>query len=772
MSEPLSPTISAKKRRRPALSCEPCRRRKVKCDRNKPCGQCLQAKTASCAYDPIFPTVSRRTRVAITPASLSGKSSTGIPNRVRSVPNSLSTHTSSASSVGLSPSSTHPSNTTRPSSYGSPIVEPSEPRQEETPRNEDSLDRIRDLQAQLAIAKSDGTTSSQSPIPKAPKKLKGIITKTRFLGGSHWMYSQGAFDDIAHLFVKSTTHDPNRSDASSEQVDDITEIMGKCKALAKSVKAIPYSQWLANPSLRDGVPEKGISDQLVNAYFRTNESIYRILHTPSFLKEYRQYWDQPDAANPVFIVKLLLVMSIGGCFYQGPDSAHYRVESKKWIFAALAWLSTPFEKAKLHISTVQIQCLLFIARQYCSISGDLVWISAGTVLRTAMQMGFHRDPACLPKIGVLQGEIRRRLWATIIELNIQSSISSGMPLLISEDEWDTAPPANIDDIEISEATSDPVTSKPNSIVTQTSLQLMLLGAIGPRLEFIRHSNSIRNEPSYDDILRVGAKLMKALRNNKTFLFRVNQSLQSQDQDKVTQFNINMVDLPLRLALLLLHRPFASKGMKDPRFYYSRKICLESAVTIVNYPSSESPLANQSADNLFRDDYAQLKVVSGVYKSIITYTSTIIFHELYTQIKEEGPAFAQETKRSRESLKQCLRDLLDLTGDRVTLEENNVMVRLLLVITLSLLDATEEGIDPEPVVLEAAKKSTQFCYDLMSARVTAANALLPVETCPQNVLENFGDPLDFGMDFTMQNFGDQDIQGSWLRFACDDGVLWN
>ncbi|KFY92776.1 hypothetical protein V498_04746 [Pseudogymnoascus sp. VKM F-4517 (FW-2822)] len=769
MSEPPSPTTSVKKRRRPPLSCEPCRRRKVKCDRNQPCGQCLQTRTASCTYSSIPPTVSRRTRKTISPASFSGQSSTGIPNRVRSIPSSLSTH---ASSSGLSPRSSNLSITSRPSSYGAPLVESSESQREETLRNKELLDRIRNLEEQLAISKSEGTTNSPSSIPKAPKNLTGIISKTRFMGGTHWMCTHGAFDDIAYLFVKSTQHDPNYSETTSEQVNDLTETMEKCKVLAKSIKAIPYSQWLANPSLRDAVPERRASDQLVNAYFRTSESIYRILHISSFLKEYQQYWDRPDAANPVFIVKLLLVMSIGGCFCQGPDSAHYRVESKKWIFAALAWLSTPFEKAKLHISAIQIQCLLIIARQYCSISGDVVWISAGTLLRTAMQMGFHRDPASLPKIGILQGEIRRRLWATIIELNIQSSISSGMPLVISEQEWDTAPPANIDDIEISETTSDPVTPKPSNIFTQTSLQLMLLQAIGPRLEFIRHSNNIRNEPSYDDVLRVGAELMKALRDNKAFISRVNQSLQSQDQDRVTQFNINMVDLPLRLALLLLHRPFGAKGMKDPRFYFSRKICLESAVTILNYPSSETPLANQSADSMFRDDYAQFKVVGGCFKSLITYTSTIIFHELYTQLKEEGTAFAQETKGSREPLKQCLRDLLDISVTRVTLEENSAMIRLLLVIILSLLDAKEEGIDPEPVVLEAGKKNSLLCYDLMSSRATAANALLPVETSSHNIFGNFEDPLDFGMDFTMQNFGDQDIQGSWLRFACDDGVLWH
>ncbi|OBT87179.1 hypothetical protein VE02_04747 [Pseudogymnoascus sp. 03VT05] len=508
-----------------------------------------------------------------------------------------------ALSFDVSPSSTHLSTTTHPSSYGSSIVEPSESHQEEALRNKDLLDRIRNLEAQLAIAKSEGTTSPQPPIPNAaPKKLRGIISKTRFLGGTHWMYSHGAFDDIAYLFAKTTKHPSGCVDISSEQVGDITEIMQKCKALAKRAKAIPYSQWLANPCFRDVVPEKGIADQL------------------------------------------------------------------------------------------------------------------------------------------------------------------------SEEEWDTAPPANIDDIEISEATNDLVTPKPSSTLTQTSLQIMLLKSIGPRLEFIRYSNSILNKPSYDDVLRIGAELTKALRDNRTFILRVNQSIQS--QDRVTQFNINMVDHPLRLALLLLHRPFAAKGMKDPRFYYSRKICLESAVTILKYPSSEPLLANQSVDNMFRDDYAQFKVVGGGFKSIITYTSTIIFHELHTQLKEEGPAMVQETKDSRGALKQCLLDLLELSVDRVAMEEINVMVRLLIIITLSLLDATEKGIDPEPVVLEAAKQSSLLCYDLMSTRTAGVNALLPVEAGSQNVLEGFDDPLDFGMDFTMPNFGDQDIQGSWLKFACDDGVLWH
>jgi hypothetical protein len=44
------PTESIKKRQRPALSCVECRRRKVKCDRNSPCGQCRAHKSTVCTY--------------------------------------------------------------------------------------------------------------------------------------------------------------------------------------------------------------------------------------------------------------------------------------------------------------------------------------------------------------------------------------------------------------------------------------------------------------------------------------------------------------------------------------------------------------------------------------------------------------------------------------------------------------------------------------------------------------------------------------------------
>lgn len=54
-SSPEPSILSSRKRRRPALSCERCRRRKVKCDREEPCGPCCKGGNASlCHYESLY----------------------------------------------------------------------------------------------------------------------------------------------------------------------------------------------------------------------------------------------------------------------------------------------------------------------------------------------------------------------------------------------------------------------------------------------------------------------------------------------------------------------------------------------------------------------------------------------------------------------------------------------------------------------------------------------------------------------------------------------
>lgn len=51
MNGNIDPQSNPRKRRRPALACEQCRRRKVRCDREMPCGPCIKSHPSlDCAY--------------------------------------------------------------------------------------------------------------------------------------------------------------------------------------------------------------------------------------------------------------------------------------------------------------------------------------------------------------------------------------------------------------------------------------------------------------------------------------------------------------------------------------------------------------------------------------------------------------------------------------------------------------------------------------------------------------------------------------------------
>jgi hypothetical protein len=201
--------------------------------------------------------------------------------------------------------------------------------------------------------------------------------------------------------------------------------VAKIKQMARIIKASRLSQPSISREVIDSVPPKEICDRLVECYIRTFEGVFRVLHVPSFRKDYEAYWTGSIPEKPSLILKMLLVFAIGVPFYDGPDQPLLRSASAKWIQAATQWLSGPHTKSRLNMAGLQIQILTLIARQVSNVDGDHIWIPAGSLLRAAMHLGLHRDPSHFGKISLYHCEMRRRLWATVLEVTAQSSLDMG-----------------------------------------------------------------------------------------------------------------------------------------------------------------------------------------------------------------------------------------------------------------------------------------------------------------------------------------------------------
>lgn len=72
------------------------------------------------------------------------------------------------------------------------------------------------------------------------------------------------------------------------------------------------------------------------------------------------------------------------------------------------------------------------------------YLLCGMCIRTMLKMGLHRDPSKLqPGIGAYDGEIRRRIWNLVVQIDLLVSFHLDLLSMINGIKSDTAPPRNL-----------------------------------------------------------------------------------------------------------------------------------------------------------------------------------------------------------------------------------------------------------------------------------------------------------------------------------------
>lgn len=105
-------------------------------------------------------------------------------------------------------------------------------------------------------------------------------------------------------------------------------------------------------------------------------------------------------------------------------------------------------------------------------------------------------------------ERRRGLWAVLVELNLQWPFDVTMPLLISEDDFDTEPPLNLNDTQIMRHPKEYSIPMPESQFADMTIQRFLQRSLPTRLRVARFINEIHPPQSYERALELGSNLRR------------------------------------------------------------------------------------------------------------------------------------------------------------------------------------------------------------------------------------------------------------------------
>jgi hypothetical protein len=389
---------------------------------------------------------------------------------------------------------------------------------------------------------------------------------------------------------------------------------------------------ITDPYILGLLPSKDTSASLAKLYFDRFETTYRILHGPRFWKNFEKLWDEQAEPNIAFTVILLLVILIARTIapeelltYVG--SSLSTSEPAAVIHAGKIWLARQSKK-HLKIESFQIQILLYVASQVNSEQLKQSWNTAGMLVRSAMSVGLHREPSLLgSKISTYNQEMRRRLWLTIVELDLQASVDRGMQASLTGIPWDSRSPGNIDDAEINEETHQLPPSRSSFQYTSSSYSNLSQKSVRLRTEI----NSILNNPGYilshNQVLDFEDELVKLLEDVPEW--EISSSPNS--NSSAPRSSKLVLEIQLRQYLLLIHSHYLRQSNIGSRGRYSAVACLNSAVSIL-----------RGYKELGSSGFSAYSLLScGVLRAALSICQTI-----YSSPKILGKKISHPTSRNR------------------------------------------------------------------------------------------------------------------------------
>ena len=232
--------------------------------------------------------------------------------------------------------------------------------------------------------------------------------------------------------------------------------------------------------------------------------------------------------------------------HEGHSSAKYRFLRAAAQCLNLGNFSQP-QKYVIEALLLYSQC-----KYMCSPEpvGEL-WVLFGLIVRQALRMGYHRDPDHLPNITVFEGEMRRRCWAVLHQIDLLNSYQMGLPSSTQSLHSDTALPRNLQDSDFDEASTILPGARPGTEATPMLYFLVKDGLMTAFDEIMKYESSFK-VPSHQKIASLDAELRR-VHDSVPLPFKIRSMAQSfADTPDVIMMRAN-IEILFQKSVCILHR---------------------------------------------------------------------------------------------------------------------------------------------------------------------------------------------------------------------------
>ncbi|KAH0280907.1 hypothetical protein KCU91_g682, partial [Aureobasidium melanogenum] len=309
------------------------------------------------------------------------------------------------------------------------------------------------------------------------------------------------------------------------------------------------------------LPPQADADQLVAFYLDKYEHLHRIVHVPTFKKQYHDFWLSDQSRSPAVASLIMSIMAVSAT--APPIGERYQDVASRWSLSVDEWLRHQSPK-RYELIHYQVLCLNYLAKRMNQIHKKLFWTESSNLLQRAILDELPYADSVRRSEDLFQVEMRRRIWHVIRELELQNSYEFGLPTLLHNIDCNLEAPANIDDEEFDEHCTLIPKSNPADHYTQSSYQIISARSWPLRLEISRRLSSpaIADPITYDDVLRYTHQLTSEIAELPTWDTSSHQGLP-------TVVN-GFLKFQLMECVLAIHRPYLGKD--GSKFWLSENNC--------------------------------------------------------------------------------------------------------------------------------------------------------------------------------------------------------
>jgi hypothetical protein len=444
-------------------------------------------------------------------------------------------------------------------------------------------------QVQSDRPKVNGTNGANELTPETLGQLRisNSGNETNYVAPGHWSSILKEIEE-----VKNNLDEDDVEQAQEEEWDDNA---------ARSAVTFGVPKRVTKAQLIEEMPPKHEVDRLLPLWFSSNDPLLFIIHGPSFQEEYKQFWTNPSSTPVMWIALLYCSMTLGILLgprnsniskepvSERPDGLPYDPKNRDdplsntvnryQQLASSALVLADITKSQPHtIEALMIYTECEFLRRDDGFAK--VWLMHAVALRTAMRMGYHRDPANFKGMSPFQGEMRRRAWHVINMMDTLVSFAIGLPAQVRRIESDVRLPRNVFDADIYPSMTELPKERLGTEVTPASYYKAKARVCAVFAEAAELSQKI-TPPRYTTIVALEKRLEEAhdAIPEGMRVRSLEDSLMERPTLIMSRINVELLTLKTRIVL---HRHYFTAGQSDPKYAVSRKICVESALEILKW----------------------------------------------------------------------------------------------------------------------------------------------------------------------------------------------